>query len=383
MVKRSFHRGRRWPRLALLTMLVFTIVTAMAGATPAAAAVPNTAGAAVALPLKAPVFAYYYLWWSRSHWLDMLGPNYPVTTAPLPLPATLDATGCRPVSRYPGNHLTDVPVRLYSQDDAGFLEADVRQAASAGLAGFIVNWSGSGSATQKPVDNVYNRRLQAMVNAVHKVNAQGIPFKLWLSYKASAKLLPTASIVGDLSYFVATYGHDAAFDRSASPKPTIIWQGSRKYSIAVLQAVSDRLRSSARILGDERTWSSSRAGYLDGDAYYWSSQNPWSNPQSFGQLGALATSVKGSGPNPDGSTKIWVAPAAPGYDSVLAGGNTCVPRRGGQTLRELFRGNGATSPTAWGVISWNEIAEGTYVDPMTRYGARDLAALTAVIKSGP
>jgi len=163
----------------------------------------------------------------------------------------------------------------------------------------------------------------------------------------------------------------------------LAWQGSRKYSIAQLQTVSGRFRSSARILGDERTWSSSRAGYLDGDAYYWSSQNPWGNPQSFDQLGALATAVKRSGHNPDGSTKVWVAPAAPGYDSVLSGGHTCVPRRGGQTLRVLFRGNGATSPAAWGVISLNEVAEGTYIDPMTRYGAQGLAALTAVIRSGP
>jgi hypothetical protein len=31
------------------------------------------------------------------------------------------------------------------------------------------------------------------------------------------------------------------------------------------------------------------------------------------------------------------------------------------------------------VISWNEIAEGTYIDPMTRYGTQDLQALSGVI----
>ena len=35
------------------------------------------------------------------------------------------------------------------------------------------------------------------------------------------------------------------------------------------------------------------------------------------------------------------------------------------------------------MISWNEIAEGTYIDPMTRYGAQDLAALSSVIRNGP
>jgi hypothetical protein len=356
----------------------------MLGATPAGAAPSGTSGGAaqIAAATRAPVFAYYYLWWSRAHWMDMLGPNYPTNATPLPLPATLDASGCGPSSRYPGNHLTDVPTRLYSQDDAGFLEADVRQAAAAGLTGFIVNWAGAGRANQTVADSVYSRRLATMVAAVHKVNAEGVPFKLWLSYKASARLLPTTSILGDLSYFLSTYGNDPAFDHSTSTKPTVIWQGSRKYSVSVLQAVSSRYRGAVRLIGDETTWSSSRAPYLDGDAYYWSSQNPWTNPQSFPQLAKLAAAVRASQRNPDGSAKVWVAPAAPGYNSKLAGGSTCVPRRGGDTLRRLFQGNAATAPNAWGVISWNEIAEGTYLDPMTRYGAADLNALKGVIAGG-
>ncbi len=347
----------------------------------AAAGVPATRqAAAVAYTSKAPVYAYYYLWWSRQHWVDMLGPNYPTTATPLPLPATLDSSGCHPVSRYAGNRLTDVPARLYSQDDPGFIENDVREAAAAGLDGFAVNWAGTGYAAQLPGDSVYSRRLASMVAAVHKVNAEGIPFKLWLSYKASAKILPTSAIIGDLSYFVRTYGRDPAFDRSRSAKPTVIWQGSRKYSVAVLQTVNSKFRSSMRIIGDEKVWSSTRAPYLDGDAYYWSSQNPWSNPASFQQLATLAASVRGSGRNADGTAKVWVAPAAPGYNSQLIGGTSCVPRRSGETLRKLMAGNGATSPDAWGFISWNEIAEGTYLDPMTRYGRESLAALSAVVR---
>jgi hypothetical protein len=337
---------------------------------------------ASATPLKAPVYAYYYLWWSKNHWVDMLGPNYPVNAPVLPLPAALDANGCNPTSLYAGNQLTDVPAVLYSQDDPGFIEKDVRQAAAAGLAGFAVNWAGTGQSAQKPTDIVYSRRLQAMVDAVHKVNAEGIPFKLWLSYKASARVLSTSWILGDLSYFVSQYGNDSAFDRSASAKPTVIWQGSRKYTASVLQSVNTKFRSSVRIIGDEKTWSAARSAYLDGDAYYWSSQNPWSNPQSFQQLATLAKTVRASGLNPDGSAKVWVAPAAPGYDSQLAGGSTCVPRRSGQTLRALMVGTNSTTPNAWGVISWNEITEGTYLDPMTRYGDQDLNVLTDIIRNG-
>jgi hypothetical protein len=345
-------------------------------------AVVKSKAVAPATSSKPRVFAYYYLWWSLNHWKTSLGSAYPTTATPLPLPAQLNAIGCSPKSLYAGNILTDVPQKLYSQDDPGFIEADVRQAAAAGLTGFAVNWAGSGSPTQTVSSSPYSRRLQAMVDAVHKVNAEGTPFKLWLSYKASAVVLTQSQIDGDLGYFLSKYGNDPAFERVQSPKPTIIWQGSRKYAISTLQAISAKYRSKLRILGDETTWSSSRAPYLDGNAYYWSSQSPYSNPQSFQQLVALAASVRASGTNPDGSSKVWVAPFTPGYDKQLAGGSSCVPRYGGSTMKTLFDGNAATHPDDFGLISWNEITEGSYVDPMTRYGSQDLTMLQSIIANG-
>jgi len=91
--------------------------------------------------------------------------------------------------------------------------------------------------------------------------------------------------------------------------------------------------------------------------------------------------VRGSGPNPDGSAKTWIAPLAPGYDKQLAGGSNCVPRNGGQTLQRLYQGNLASNPDDFGLISWNEITEGTYVAPMTRYGQQDLSMVAALTKT--
>ena len=50
-------------------------------------------------------------------------------------------------------------------------------------------------------------------------------------------------------------------------------------------------------------------------------------------------------------------------------------------MRALFKGNDAADPDGWTLISWNEVAEGTYVDPMQRYGYRYLNVLRQILSS--
>jgi hypothetical protein len=340
------------------------------------------APAASAASPRPRIFAYYYLWWSRAHWHSALGPHYPYSASPLPLPATLGVGGCHPRSRYRGNTLTDVPRRLWGQDSPATIARDVRDALSAGLSGFIVNWAGTGRARQGVNSNPYSRRLQLLVNAVHAVRKRGRNFSLWLSYKASAKVLPVRAIRNDLAYFVRKYEHDPAFDRRQDRHPTVIWQGSRKYPTSALATISRSYRGKLRILGDESSWSRARARYLSGDAYYWSSQNPYDNPQSFSQLAALARAVRNGPRNPNGSVKTWVAPFAPGFDTRLAGGSSCTPRKGTRTLRRLFDGNLRTHPSDWALISWNEITEASYVMPLRRYGRQSLTMLHTIVTTG-
>jgi hypothetical protein len=169
----------------------------------------------------------------------------------------------------------------------------------------------------------------------------------------------------------------------------LIWQGSRKYSAATIHNVTSLYRDTFFFVGDENwsTWGADgRAADLDGDTYYWSTQDPYANPNSFSQLQDLAAAVRSSGPNPDGSAKLWFAPFTPGYDSILNGGSTCVKRDNGAdrgaTMRALFDGNAPTNPDGWAFISWNEITEGTYVEPLQRWGSFYLDALGSIISGG-
>jgi hypothetical protein len=211
-----------------------------------------------------------------------------------------------------------------------------------------------------------------------------VPFSLVLSYKASAKVLPLSTILADLAYYRDHYASDPA-QYLLNGKPVVIFQGSHKYDDATLAAVAAAFGDTFRIIGDETpdTYTQQRGADMYGASYYWSTQDPSTNPESFGQLRDLAKAVRATPPNPDGSPKVWWAPFTPGYDGILLGDTTCIPRRDGDTMRMLFRGNATSNPDGWTLISWNEYAEGTYVDPMQRYGDRFLHALEGLLSSSP
>jgi hypothetical protein len=294
----------------------------------------------------------------------------------------MDTSGCNPHSLFAGNQLTDVPAALWSQDDPGRIEKDVRAAANAGLAGFIVNWAGTGTTAQTTTSTAYNKRLDAVFAAVRKVNSEGIPFRIWISYKVVPSPLTTVSYMSnDLAYLVRQYGNNSAYAHAYSTRPMLLWTGSRKYSASAVKTISDRYRSNFFIVGDEKlsTWTDGRSASLDGDAYYWSSQDPYNNPGSFTTLQKVANAVRSSGRNPDGTVKRWFAPLAPGYDATLLDGSPCVPRNGTQTLQRLFTGNAQSNPDGWALISWNEVAEGTYILSLQRWGGTYLNAVHAIV----
>jgi len=307
-----------------------------------------------------PKRAYYYLWWSKDHWHDKLGHNFPYGRSPLPLPASLNAAGCDPHSHYAGNHITDVPRALYSQDQPAVIERHVRQAHAAHLNGFIANWRGTGNLNQGIHATPYTPRLVHLLNAAKRSTAHGHRFDVWLSYEAAATILPASHIIHDLRWIHAKLGHHTAWDRRGG-QPVVVWTGSHHYPLSTLREVSKAVRGRFFLVGDEGpTISSDRLRVFDGLTYYWSSQNPYANPQSFSQLRALAHHVHRA-------NKPWFAPFAPGYQNQLEGG-ICVPRRHGDTLKRLFNGNKKSNPQAMCLISWNEITEGTYIEPLRRYG---------------
>lgn len=126
------------------------------------------------------------------------------------------------------------------------------------------------------------------------------------------------------------------------------------------------------LVGDEHgraEWSRGVSGIFDGDTWYWSDENPYTNPHVFTTLAALATELRSQG-------KLWFSPLIAGYNKSNFGvGGTCVPRNDGQTLRTIYAGNARSDPDGWMFISWNEYFENTYLEPSALYGNRYLAEL--------
>jgi hypothetical protein len=356
---------------------------------PAPSLTPPTTPVATPTPTPTPIptstarpqggiFAYYYLWWSARHWHDKLGPAYAYADIPLPLPAVIGIDGCSTSTLYAGNQMTDVPTSLAAQDqdDPASVERDVRNAVSAGLGGFFVNWIGTGLPGQTMGDITYSRRLQYVIDAAHKVTAEGTPFFVVLSYRGSLDTLRTqAELTNDFEYLLRTYANDPALFRPYGNRPMLTWEGSRLYPSGTIQAVSNQFRPAFFMMADEdaNTWPS-HAAYFDGATRYYSTQQVTTS--SFNNMKMLGDQVHASALNPDGTRKLWYSSFTPGHNSFLLTGSTnCTPRNDGQTMVSLFDGNAASNPDGWALISWNEIAEGTYVLPLQRYGARYLDVL--------
>jgi hypothetical protein len=315
-----------------------------------------------------PVYAYYYLWWSSNHWKNKLGSNYPYSASPLPLPAKTDANGCSAVSNYAGNQLLDVPTKLVSQDAPGAIEADIRTAKSAGITGFWLNWNGNGATTQTRTSVTYTPRLAEAFAASARVGG----FKNWVSYKAAS--MPSAAyIINDLNFLYNQFKNEPAWER-IDGKPVVTFTGSRKYSDADVLKISNAVRDRIFLVGDETRskLTSTRIAMFDAITYYWSTQDPYGNPQSFSQIKEMGDKVHAAG-------KRWYAPLNPGYNSSLLDGGTCIPRKNGDTLRALWKGNLASKPDGWGMISWNEIAENTHIRPMQKWGSTYLNVLSSLI----
>ena len=292
------------------------------------------AGSAVASPRQTdqpPVFAYYYIWFDHSSWRRAK---------------------------------TDYPLLgRYSSDDTSVMRRHVRWAKDAGIEGFIVSWKSTPTL---------DRRLAKLIRV-----ARSEHFKLAIIYQGldfEREPLPATHVAHDLDFFTRRYGRNPVF--RIFGKPLVIWSGTWRFAPVEIEKVTAPLRDRLLILSSEKNVAGYErvARFVDGDAYYWSSVNPDTYP-GYGR-----SSTGWARPSTH-ATVSGIAPAAAGFDARLIGGETVVPRLGGDTFQHEFDAALASSPDAVGVISWNEFSENSHIEPSRHYGDQSLQVLADLNKT--
>jgi hypothetical protein len=276
-----------------------------------------------------PVLAFYYIWFDTQSW-DRAKTDYPL-------------------------------LGRYSSDDEDVMRQHVEWAKESGIDGFIVSWKG----TEK-----LNRRLAQLAEIAEEEN-----FKLAIIYESldfERNPLPVAQVDSDLAYFIAWYANHRAFD--LFEKPMVIWSGTWEFSTQDVAAVVQDKRDEIFILASEKNVKGYQrlSGIVDGDAYYWSSVDPDTHPGYTEKLIAMSEAV-----HQDGG--LWVAPAAPGFDGRLLGGDRVIYRESGDTLQKELSAALESSPDAIGLISWNEFSENSHIEPSQTYGYQYLEFLAELL----
>jgi hypothetical protein len=302
------NRFLGWLSLILLLAVFF------AEASPVLAQQPVPATATKPIPM----LAYYYIWYDTSSW-KRAKMDYPL-------------------------------LGKYSSDDISVMLQQILWAKAAGIDGFIVSWKST---------DVLNNRLEQLVQAAEQEN-----FKLAVIYEGldfSRKPLPVQTVGSDLDYFIQHFAGQSAFDIFS--KPMVIWSGTWMFTPQEVAQVTQARRSSLLILASERNVAGylQLAGFVDGNAYYWSSVNPNTFPGYQDKLSQMAQAVHQNG-------GIWIPPAAPGFDATAIGGTTIVARSNGATFRTQLNTAMSSSPDALGIISWNEFSENSYIEPSQNSG---------------
>jgi Glycosyl hydrolase family 99 len=280
-----------------------------------------------------PVLAYYYIWFDTDSW-DRAKTDYPL-------------------------------LGRYSSDDANVMRQHVRWAEEAGINGFIVSWK----STEK-----LNRRLDQLVEIAEEEN-----FKLAIIYESldfGRNPLSVTQIDSDLDYFISRYSNDPVFE--LFEKPMVIWSGTWEFSPQEIASVVQDKRDQLLILASEKNVEGYQrlSGLVDGDAYYWSSVNPYTHQGYREKLIAMSEAIQEAG-------GLWVAPAAPGFDARLVGGSKAIDRRNGETLRKELNTALQSSPDIIGLISWNEFSENSHIEPSQEYGRQYLEVIDEILPIMP
>lgn len=264
----------------------------------------------------APVLIYYYVWW------------YPEAMGPGKTP--------------------DWPDPLYYSSDPAVLERQVSQMAGAGADGLIVGWFG-------PDEPTTEGRFKTVLDLAA---AYGTTALLSVDLGTASFFGDTQAIIDGMRHALNTHVNHPAYFRY-NGKPVFVFWFQGRYSLDDWAAIRQAVDPDHTTIWIAEGAVPDAIGAFDGLHMYTIS---WSDNVA----GTLA--YWGNVTHQRGG--VWMATAMPGWDNTYTQQSERYirDREDGGFFRETFAGAAASNPDLILITSWNEWAEGSYVEPSVKYG---------------
>jgi len=275
----------------------------------------------------------------------------------------------------------DKPSQLYNSDDPATMATQIRQAMSAGIDGFTLQWFAPGERT--------DHNLATLL-----AQSQGTPFRstvIFLRHIWPGTPAPSQpEVINALRYLMDHYAGNPNF-LTLEGRPVIFFTDLPRVPTAPGQT-AQQAWAAIRAQADpqHKAWwiaeglDPSYLAVFDGLYVYKIIHADY--PQAYLKAATWAASVK-SWEQKTGQRKLWWATITPGWDDLRS---TCVSdirtpskpfkqdRADGAFYQATAEAALATNPDGLWINSWNEWVEGTYIEPGVQYGDRYLQ-LTAQI----
>jgi hypothetical protein len=305
--------------------------------TPSVVPTPTQGTPPVSTPVATngrPVLAFYYMWYKPSTWCL-----------------------CQ---------MSDMPTDKYNSNDDSTIARQVKEAAGAGITGFIASWWGPG-------DNSDKNFVKLLAQSANFERSTGYHFTSAVYIENSADALHgTDQMINGLQYVIAHYANSPYYFHWRG-KPVIFF--------------------TSPIPGDGRslsTWASIRSQVDPNDQTIWSAEGVDVSVLSvfdgihlfsagyWGILGGNMAAVDQEFSNKVAAynaahhtQKIWAAGVLPGYNDTRVPGRTgtyVVPRNDGATYHISWDSAMASNPEWITITTFNEWFEGAMIEPSVTYG---------------
>ena len=280
-----------------------------------------------------PVLAFYYTWYTPGTWCSC--------------------------------HMSDLPTTLYNSSDDATIDRQVKEAAGAGITGFISSWWGPGDVT----DTNFSKLLK---HSATLESTTGTHFASTIYFESDAPALQgTTNMVAGLNYVIAHYGNDPHFLHWQGKPVLFFWDplgGGR--TLAQWASIRSQVDPNNQMIWSAEGVSMSLLSVFDGihlfSGGYWGIQHsdmPTVDQGFRSEIDAYNVA--------NNTHKIWAAGVIPGYDDTRIPGRVgtyIVPRNNGATYQQSWASAIASQPDWITITSFNEWFEGAMIEPSVTYG---------------